>query len=339
MRNITPSVSLVKPPTFRGEVIEPFCSLLLAALKSHKHPLRRVCKDMAISYNDMIDILDAKRLPTTEQIGRMLRELPTMRRKPEVIQAMRDLLVKEAIQDAVNAAPLSPRPSIAHSAYPASMTTERAPTTPPDPWPTVRESIAVYAASIRPAPETVVEIEVVPDAEPPSSISGVFPIGDNFPNDSNTFGEHLRSVRKRNDLKAQDAAALLDVSAATWSKWEDDHMVPVQENYDKILDLFPAMKAAPKPKVRDIPKPAGNHVGTNTRKEEPMPHPFKLIAPVEMPAPANSRMALIKYGTILQHARDNVAIEMRRYVADVVAAGAKAGLSIDEILETLRSED
>ena len=98
-----------------------------------------------------------------------------------------------------------------------------------------------------------------------------------------TFGAWLAMERLSEGVDQEELGELLGVTGQAVSAWETEKAVPVKENYDRLLALFPALVRAPEPEWRDIPKPdggagiprnEGNLHATGPRKfEVPIPAP------------------------------------------------------------------
>lgn len=109
------------------------------------------------------------------------------------------------------------------------------------------------------------------------------------PKPPRTFGEALRRERTKAALSDEQLAELVGVTRAAVGWWETDRNVPVRENYEQLMSLFPALKDAPEPDWRDIEKPNGGAGSQRAvaRQHEPEPDPEP------MPAPDHSRPRLV----------------------------------------------
>jgi transcriptional regulator with XRE-family HTH domain len=72
-----------------------------------------------------------------------------------------------------------------------------------------------------------------------------------------SFGEALKRARVHEGLSQEELGDMLGVVGQAVSEWETDGNTPVREHYEKLVDLFPALKDGPTPDYRDIPKPDG----------------------------------------------------------------------------------
>jgi transcriptional regulator with XRE-family HTH domain len=72
-----------------------------------------------------------------------------------------------------------------------------------------------------------------------------------------TFGDALRHIRIAEGLDQDELGSLLSVTGSAVSAWEHDTANPITSHYMQLLELFPALSAAPKPHPQDIQKPDG----------------------------------------------------------------------------------
>lgn len=77
------------------------------------------------------------------------------------------------------------------------------------------------------------------------------------------FGEGLRRTREENEITLEQLGEILMVTGPAVGQWERENWCPVQENYDKLMEIFPELEAAisvgavRKPEPQDIGKPVG----------------------------------------------------------------------------------
>ncbi len=96
-----------------------------------------------------------------------------------------------------------------------------------------------------------------------------------------TFGAALKALRERENVPQRTVGELCGVDASAVGHWEVNRTVPVAENYEKLLKLFPALQDAPRPAVQDKPKPEGRHDHQPARLV-PVP---STITPIRMAPP------------------------------------------------------
>ncbi len=81
-----------------------------------------------------------------------------------------------------------------------------------------------------------------------------------------TFGEALRRARIHEGMNQEEVGELVGVVVSTISDWERDEHAPVVDNYTKLVEIFSALKDAPRPDSLDRDKPVGNVFGTGGAK-------------------------------------------------------------------------
>jgi transcriptional regulator with XRE-family HTH domain len=74
-----------------------------------------------------------------------------------------------------------------------------------------------------------------------------------------TFQDALRLARQVEGLLQEEVGELIGVHQSTISSWERGDVLPVQDHYDLLVDLFEVLRGAPKPRgLRDMEKPGRN---------------------------------------------------------------------------------
>lgn len=155
-----------------------------------------------------------------------------------------------------------------------------------------------------------------------------------------TFGEFLRAVRESEGLSYDELAQLLDLTQGAVRAWEEDAVAPVRENYEKLLQVLPALASGPRPASRDIPKPAGRGAESPAPAPE-VPEQLVLVTPTPPAptAPATPRHALVAFGVAV--GRTAAALDAgqasRNLVVTLLRTGAAAGLSAADIADEIAS--
>lgn len=200
-----------------------------------------------------------------------------------------------------------------------------------------------FIAAERPAPSPVAAPEPPPAYAPPV---GTFA----------TFGAALEAARTVAGLKPDELAKLCDVSGGAVYFWEDNTNAPIADHYEKLLDLFPELRNAPKPKVRDIEKP-GREPGYQTTtvrtvhfdprvaedasrpepvapvpERQPEPEPEPMPEPTAAPAPV-SLPAIVRWTTATQKLQLDKA--QADALGELLQAGAGLGLGVEAIGQVL----
>lgn len=83
-----------------------------------------------------------------------------------------------------------------------------------------------------------------------------------------TFGEALKRARLHEGLGQDELGEMISVTGQAVSYWETETNTPILDHYNALLDLLPALNAAPKPVTRDIDKPGGYHTGERSSEPE-----------------------------------------------------------------------
>jgi transcriptional regulator with XRE-family HTH domain len=151
-----------------------------------------------------------------------------------------------------------------------------------------------------------------------------------------TFHEGLRYCRLFEGLRQEDVAELMRVAISTVSDWELGHSTPVQENYDRLVELFDALRNAPRPDgVQARPKPVGNRGPRSGSETAPRSLPFDPVPRVEvMTDPPEVRAAVRE---ILQAAPEVPAWRPSEAVARAVLTPLEeAGVAYARALSRLR---
>ncbi len=100
-----------------------------------------------------------------------------------------------------------------------------------------------------------------------------------------TWGEALRRERELEKMSQDEIAKLVGVTQTTVSAWEQNHTVPVRENYERLCQLFPRLRELAEPGSRDIDKPSGPLGMDLGKRNPPLPSAAQLPPPVEIPPP------------------------------------------------------
>lgn len=178
-----------------------------------------------------------------------------------------------------------------------------------------------------------------------------------------TFGEALRTARRKEMLKQHQLAELMQVTQCTISAWEIDKAIPVASHFEALLAWFPVLRTAPQPSVRDIGKPKGNVYGPGAQAlrhgdvarvapvgdvmapdhgpeslrawEEPEDDgPCDSTAPASVTNLSELAMALIFFGTQLGEAKATLGCQLG-VVAPLLRAAAAASLTPAQIADVI----
>ncbi len=139
---------------------------------------------------------------------------------------------------------------------------------------TVRPNLAlvtdtrVHAAAVAttPTPATTESpmAPAVPPPSPPSPVSQPTPIAQPvlarplLPQlKARNFGEALRACREAEAMTHAQLGELVGVTGSSVGHWERGTVVPVLVCYTKLLELFPALGHAPRPKMKNGAVPTG----------------------------------------------------------------------------------
>lgn len=158
-----------------------------------------------------------------------------------------------------------------------------------------------------------------------------------------TFPEALRWNREQEKLSEADCADLAEVSTSAWKKWETPgHAPPGEENYNKVVAIFPKLNALPRPALRKTPsrnrasaaREAAREVEPIVKVEEKAAQVIEralapLVAPSTRPAVEWARAF-----SAFRGARP----ETQAYIRSLLAAAKAVGLSLEELLAELGDE-
>jgi transcriptional regulator with XRE-family HTH domain len=157
-----------------------------------------------------------------------------------------------------------------------------------------------------------------------------------------TFAEALRRERLSEGLDQEEMGELFGVTSQAVSAWEREVAVPVQAHYEALCELFPMLGRAPKPEVRNIPKPDGGRGQekprtTETTEEEPMNRPPVSVRqpappPQSTPQPVDIKGALIRWGRLVHGLKSHEDITM---FTDFLAEANDAGMTLQEVMAAL----
>lgn len=172
-----------------------------------------------------------------------------------------------------------------------------------------------------------------------------------------TFGGALRLLRLEEGLSQTELGELVGVVGTAVTEWERDGCVPVQENYDKLLELLPKLALAARPDSRDIAKPVGragrrDESAPIVMAEDPLNNiiesaPPKLAPPglFEEPmavsaAPASlastdQKRALIRWGRLITAIKSSPGLAL---FTELLTVARDAGMSIDDVIEAIGDE-
>jgi transcriptional regulator with XRE-family HTH domain len=155
------------------------------------------------------------------------------------------------------------------------------------------------------------------------------------------FPAALKAVRLANGLSQRDLASLLDVGETAASRWECGADTPIEQHYAKLVELFPELVSAQKPKARAVAKP-GVPLGVSARPISPdcslSPDQIAALSPKETPAPManpaqDSFKDGIKFATLLGSlatGRDGAR------VLEMLQIAKQRGLSIDDVIASMQ---
>lgn len=111
-----------------------------------------------------------------------------------------------------------------------------------------------------PPPPRIVPVEEIKE-EKPMSVEEPKP---------STFGAALRAARTAEGISQLSLARLCGISDGMPWQWEKQEMPVAEDCYHKLLDLFPALKDAPKPKIaRGHSRPALRQEASKEAKPKP----------------------------------------------------------------------
>lgn len=102
-----------------------------------------------------------------------------------------------------------------------------------------------------------------------------------------TFHDALRLARLAAGLGQEELGELVGVVAQAVSHWELGVAVPIQDHYDKLIEVFPHLTRAPKPASRDMEKP-GKPAGSS-----PPPTPTPTSTTPTTPSTWKERVAVV----------------------------------------------
>ncbi len=140
----------------------------------------------------------------------------------------------------------------------------------PDPLPSAKQPSADSAPIVPKKPE--------PPPEPVLSPIHQLPVP-----------EHLREFKRalryfRASMTSAGLARRMDVSSSTIYSWETGRNQPILDHYNKLLEIFPGLRTAPRPSdLKDWDKPDSS--GSPKSYSVPHAHPQPAPAPVPPPAP------------------------------------------------------
>lgn len=100
-----------------------------------------------------------------------------------------------------------------------------------------------------------------------------------------TFGAALRHCRQRDFLSRADLGSLLDVTSVAVEHWEDGTNIPVKENHEALLQLWPELRSY-SIDPRDIPTPLGGSGHTYSRTLGTVARDQGLVEAAPAPPPA-----------------------------------------------------
>jgi transcriptional regulator with XRE-family HTH domain len=168
-----------------------------------------------------------------------------------------------------------------------------------------------------------------------------------------TFPAALRLTRLLEGLHQHEVADLIGVEQSTVSTWERGDATPIQEHYDRLVDLFEHLRELPRPAgIRDIPKPRGPQgmtfeapVGAtraSTRDTEIRASiPVNRLPPDPVPLPGTTRQTVPERSlTDLEDAGIAYALSLRELHAarrDLDATRTRA-LELEEEVKRLEKE-
>lgn len=157
------------------------------------------------------------------------------------------------------------------------------------------------------------------------------------------FHQALRSARRHNGLTMSELAELMGVHPQTPGNWEDATVVPIQDHYDKLVQLFPEIETAEKPSSRDISKPGAPLGGWSATTSTAVPlvqkEQSQMAAPPIQPPPSSNPPSAaesfkdgVKFATLLgtlATGRD------ANKVLEVLQIAKQRGLTIDDMLSLM----
>jgi transcriptional regulator with XRE-family HTH domain len=234
------TLSLVKP------VVHPYTRELQKLMTRHRMEIRGSDGFAAQSRVDPVRLTEIYNgsMPSMAEHKAMCRALPGMRHHTNMLAIWHAAVETEAkLSKPAEPTPARPpvsRPEDVFDGGRASTAAE------------MMSALAEMSAAEPPESELPIALPIV---EEPSPMT--LPTAPVLTITPRTFGEYLRACRERQKMRREEIAELIHVShAAVWA-WEEDTAIPVEENYAKLLALFPELADRPKPKVRDITKPLG----------------------------------------------------------------------------------
>lgn len=128
-----------------------------------------------------------------------------------------------------------------------------------------------------------------PDAAATDPLGEVPPLVTKRVEQPGHFGSHLKAERLREGLDQLDVGELVGVTDQAVAYWEADRNIPVRENFDRLVQIFPALERW-ELKPRDIPKP----VGQGPHPAPPREEPFAIVSHVSAgPVPPQFGKAII----------------------------------------------
>lgn len=171
---------------------------------------------------------------------------------------------------------------------------------------------APSASSAPPAPP--------PDKPPPAA---------NLPR-WNSFGQALTYLREAARMTQSEIAEMLSITRGAVSIWENNGSAPTLDNYDQLLELFPELAQAPKPAVRNIPKPPGNV----KQPEEPMAPP--IIPAPQQPSQSpkqelQEKLYHLSHKQLFELLAVTIKVKEDQYVLPLVRRFRELGFTIEEL--------
>ncbi|WP_437285628.1 helix-turn-helix domain-containing protein [Sorangium sp. So ce406] len=90
-------------------------------------------------------------------------------------------------------------------------------------------------------------------------------------------------ARSAAGLSQDELGELMEVRQSTVCQWESGVMNPIASHYTQLLDLFPALKFAPRPDSRDQEKPGPASAPKSARKPRIRPKQARVVPIREAP--------------------------------------------------------
>ncbi|WP_437567925.1 helix-turn-helix domain-containing protein [Sorangium sp. So ce542] len=98
-----------------------------------------------------------------------------------------------------------------------------------------------------------------------------------------TFGQALAAARIAAGLSTAELGELMGTDRSTVYHWELGSKNPIASHYDQLVDLFPALKFAPRPDSRDQEKPGPAPAPKSARKPRVRSKPAVVVPIREAP--------------------------------------------------------